>query len=626
MLTVTLINYLMPNAMLGFFRLTLKLLAFLPGAVWSVEILEIRVDSLQGQPLSADVVFFGVDPVEDFSASIGNRIEFEQAGVPYYSITADVSASLLESLFGETVLKLTTDAAVYEPELTILLALSDGKSNTNKVVNISLAGSGSSVLESNDLSLETSVSEDRETRLVRPNETLWSIADGTRESLDITVQQQMLAIIKLNPSAFIGENINSLKSGYLLVLPKFFEATLLTVTEAIDQATSLFSEWSGNIRRLRESNRPSSVVERIPKIAPINEPQNETELLPRPKLSEADSSASREKTELPVERKIQAKSTIPEISVPVSEVTSQPQSVEILSQAPAASSLALDDEKQQILNNSTLSRQEKLSSKDPVSEKKDREIKRAVSRKEKSWLDQIQTPRHVAAITAGVLILLIISMLLRRRGAQAQSRSKRKPAKKLKNVPIVEEPVSATDNSNDKEKSDDSAEDVGIKTDALDEEAQVEKEEQNSREISDDQQSFSRESDEAKSVSDESAEKVSHEEVVQTVQDSVSVQPSQSGNLSDEESGSEEVLQSEETYDGKYSIEAAKPAFSEEESPELGSPSEDEESDTRLKLAVAFKEAGDIEGAIELLEEVLVDGNSDQSETARSLLAELRIK
>ena len=616
----------MPNAMLGFLRLTLKLLAFLPGAVWSVEILEIRVDSLQGQPLSADVVFFGVDPVEDFSASIGNRIEFEQAGVPYYSITADVSASLLKSLFGETVLKLTTDAAVYEPELTILLALSDGKSNTNKVVNISLAGSGSSVLESNDLSLETNVSEDRETRLVRPNETLWSIADGTRESLDITVQQQMLAIIKLNPSAFIGENINSLKSGYLLVLPKFFEATLLTVTEAIDQATSLFSEWSGNIGRLRESNRPSSVVERIPKIAPINEPQNETELLPRPKLSEADSSASREKTELPVERKIQAKSTVPEISVPVSEVTSQPQSVEILSQAPAASSLALDDEKQQILNNSTLSRQEKLSSKDPVSEKKDREIKRAVSRKEKSWLDQIQTPRHVAAITAGVLILLIISMLLRRRGAQAQSRSKRKPAKKLKNVPIVEEPVSATDNSNDIEKSDDSAEDVGIKTDVIDEEAQVDKEEQNSREISDEQQSFSRESDEAKSVSDESAEKVSHEEVVQTVQDSVSVQPSQSGNLSDEESGSEEVLQSEETYDGKYSIEEAKPAFSEEESPELGSPSEDEESDTRLKLAVAFKEAGDIEGAIELLEEVLVDGNSDQSETARSLLAELRIE
>ena len=493
-------------------------------------------------------------------------------------------------------------------------------------MNISLAGSGSSVLESNDLSLETNVSEDRETRLVRSNETLWSIADSTRESLDITVQQQMLAIIKLNPSAFIGENINSLKSGYVLVLPKFFEATLLSVTEAIDQATSLFSEWSGNIRRLRESNRASSVVERIQKIAPINEPQNEIEFLPRPKLSEADSSASREKTELPVERKIQAKSTAPEISVPVSEVILQPQPVEILSQVPAASSLALDDQTQQILNTSTSSAPEKVLSKDPVSEKKDREIKRAVSRKEKSWLDHIQTPRHVAAITAGVLILLIISMLLRRRGAQAQSRSKRKPAKKLKNVPIVEEPVSTTDNSNDNEKSGDSAEDGRIKTDVIDEEAQVDKEEENSREISDDQQSFSREFYDAKSASDEPAKKVSHEELVQTVQDSVSVQSRQSGNLSDEESASDEVAESNETYDGKYSIEEAKPAFSEEQSPELGGPSEDEESDTRLKLAAAFKEAGDIEGAIELLEEVLVDGNSDQSETARSLLAELRIE
>ncbi len=616
----------MPNAMLGFFRLTLKLLAFLPGLVWSVEILEIRVDSLQGQPLSADVVFFGVDSEEDFSASIGNRIEFEQAGVPFYSITADVSASLLESLFGETVVKLTTDEAVYEPELTILLTLSNGKSNTNKVVKMSLSGSGSSVLESNDLPLETNVSEGRETRLVRPNETLWSIADGTRESLDITLQQQMLAIIKLNPSAFIGENINSLKSGYLLVLPKFFEATLLSVTEAIDQATSLFSEWSGNIGKLRESNRPSSVVERIAKITPINEPQNKIDFLPRPKSSEAGSAVSQEKTELSIERVMQAKTTVPEIRVPVSEITSQPQSVEILSQAPAASSLALDDENQQILKNSTPSRQEKLSSKDLVSERKDREIKKVVSRKEKSWLDQIQTPRHVAAITAGVLILLIISMLLRRRGAQAQARSKRKPAKKLKNVPIVEEPVSATANSNDNEKSDASVEEVGIDTDAIEEGARVDNEEADSTQMSDDQQSFSRESDDAKAALDESVQRPSHQEVVQTVQELVSVQPLESDNLSDVETGSEEVSESNETYDGNYSIEEAKPAFSEKESPEMASQSEEEESDTRLKLAVAFKEAGDIKGAIELLEEVLVDGNSDQSETARSLLAELRIE
>ena len=114
------------------------------------------------------------------------------------------------------------------------------------------------------------------------------------------------------------------------------------------------------------------------------------------------------------------------------------------------------------------------------------------------------------------------------------------------------------------------------------------------QETSDNEQSFSSKSDHAESTLDESAEKVAPGKAIQTVQDSVSVQPSDSGNLSYEETGRDEVAESKETYDGKYSIEEAKPAFSEEESPELGSPSEDEESDTRLKLALAFKEAGDI--------------------------------
>ena len=125
---------------------------------------------------------------------------------------------------------------------------------------------------------------------------------------------------------------------------------------------------------------------------------------------------------------------------------------------------------------------------------------------------------------------------------------------------------------------------------------------------------------------DESDEKVAPGKASQMVQDSVSVKPLESGSPPDVENGGEEISESKETFDGKYSIEEAKPAFSQEDPPELISQTEEEESDTRIKLAVAFKEAGDIKGAIELLEEVLVDGNSDQKETARSLLAELRIE
>ena len=119
----------------------------------------------------------------------------------------------------------------------------------------------------------------------------------------------------------------------------------------------------------------------------------------------------------------------------------------------------------------------------------------------------------MAAITAGVLILLIISMLFED-VALRHNLGQRKPVKK-KNVPIVEEPVSATDNSNDNEKSDDSAEDVGIKTDALDEEAQVEQRSK-IRERSDDH-NLSPGSLMRQSQCQTSLPKVSHEEVVQTV-------------------------------------------------------------------------------------------------------------
>ena len=55
-------------------------------------------------------------------------------------------------------------------------------------------------------------------------------------------------------------------------------------------------------------------------------------------------------------------------------------------------------------------------------------------------------------------------------------------------------------------------------------------------------------------------------------------------------------------------------------------PLEDElnqEVDTKLELARAYEEMGDAEGARELLEEVLRDGDEAQQEQARSVLARL---
>ena len=59
----------------------------------------------------------------------------------------------------------------------------------------------------------------------------------TRDSGEVTVQQQMLAIVRLNPDAFIAENVNGLKA--LLQLPELFEASLLTASAALRGKTTI---------------------------------------------------------------------------------------------------------------------------------------------------------------------------------------------------------------------------------------------------------------------------------------------------------------------------------------------------------------------------------------------------
>ncbi len=54
---------------------------------------------------------------------------------------------------------------------------------------------------------------------VRSDDTLWEIALKSRPAADVSVQQTMVGIQRLNPQAFINGNINRLKAGSVLRLP-----------------------------------------------------------------------------------------------------------------------------------------------------------------------------------------------------------------------------------------------------------------------------------------------------------------------------------------------------------------------------------------------------------------------
>jgi pilus assembly protein FimV len=67
---------------------------------------------------------------------------------------------------------------------------------------------------------------------VQRGQTLWSIASQMRPDAGVTVQQMMLAILRSNPEAFDGDNINRLRAGAVLRLPSRDEALAVPAESA----------------------------------------------------------------------------------------------------------------------------------------------------------------------------------------------------------------------------------------------------------------------------------------------------------------------------------------------------------------------------------------------------------
>jgi pilus assembly protein FimV len=71
---------------------------------------------------------------------------------------------------------------------------------------------------------------------VKRGETLWSIAGAYVSGTGYSINQAMLAIQRLNPDAFGGQNINSLHAGSILQMPGFAEIGRLSKREAMLEA------------------------------------------------------------------------------------------------------------------------------------------------------------------------------------------------------------------------------------------------------------------------------------------------------------------------------------------------------------------------------------------------------
>jgi len=95
---------------------------------------------------------------------------------------------------------------------------------------------------------------------VQQNDTLWGIANRMRPDSSISVEQMMLALVRKNPEAFIRENMNGVKRGYILRMPDRDALTQVDRQQAVEQArehSALWREYS----HAAASSSPASSME-----------------------------------------------------------------------------------------------------------------------------------------------------------------------------------------------------------------------------------------------------------------------------------------------------------------------------------------------------------------------------
>ncbi len=117
---------------------------------------------------------------------------------------------------------------------------------------------------------------------VADGKTLWSIANQVRPDASVSVNQVMLALLRVNPEAFTDSNINRLKSGAVLRIPNRDEIATLTPDDAAALVREQAAAWKTPLQAtpqpaqgVAESVAPAPVAS-----APARAPSARLEIVP----------------------------------------------------------------------------------------------------------------------------------------------------------------------------------------------------------------------------------------------------------------------------------------------------------------------------------------------------------
>lgn len=247
---------------------------------------EISIHSTLNQPLDAEVELLQVRSLteQDLVVGLAPHDAFERAGVDKTHFILDLKFDIdFDHPQGARV-KITSTKPVREPflnfiiqaqwpsgrllrEYTVLVDLPVFSGAKSTSVNTAAKARPSAPTQTESRPTYNRPSQPAQTTSRRPSapsydgetygpvkssDTLWDIAVRVRPNQDVSVQQTMLAIQRLNPNAFIKNNINLLRRGQVLRVPNYNEITELSSREAIREVANQNRSWNNRDEQFDE--------------------------------------------------------------------------------------------------------------------------------------------------------------------------------------------------------------------------------------------------------------------------------------------------------------------------------------------------------------------------------------
>lgn len=258
----------------------------------------LELNSALNQEFSAEIPITNTDSLsmEEILSDLGTQEDFDRVGVNRNFQLTDLRFKVVEKDDGSKAVRITSTRPIVEPylnfivevlwpsgrilrEYTVLLdppvfrqqgvARIDPGQISRRTPEATSRPPASTVPESSATTTQTTLKTRTDLQVRTSNEvasgegrivddeygmtgrgdTLWEIAMNVRPNDSISVQQTMLALQRANPEAFINNNINLLKVGYIIRIPDRSEFQRETFSDAVAEVkiqNREFEEYKGN--------------------------------------------------------------------------------------------------------------------------------------------------------------------------------------------------------------------------------------------------------------------------------------------------------------------------------------------------------------------------------------------